>query len=555
MKKSKFVILFFLLLIPGITVNAQVAPNKYILELTDKLNNDYTIGNPERFLSQRAIERRTKQNIEIEENDLPISNYYIDSLKKLNLRILNRSKWFNSLLIFSTDTLLLDTIENISFVNKLYLNTGISTNKSKHNKFLNHFEKTTSAYNYINTNYDYGFGYNQIHMVNGHLLHELGYRGEGMQIAIIDAGFANADSLNVFDSIWANNQVLGTHDFVDGGEIQFDKHYHGSAVFSIIGANDPGMLIGTAPKAKFWLLRSEDVNSEYRVEEENWIAAAEFADSVGADVINTSLGYSVFDDPAQNYTYSEMDGNTARISIASKIAATKGMILVNSAGNSGNDDWHYITAPADADSIITVGAVDSLGRYIYFSSVGPTADGRIKPNITAQGYKTAIQINTNQILLGSGTSFSSPLIAGMVACLWQAKPNLSNMEIIQSIEKSANNYNTPDELVGYGIPDFSKALNIANSIKYNFSKSTLASVNPTLFFDHIYIDFFSDTNQQVTLQIIDASGRTVKLQTENANAHELAGFTINGLEKLSRGFYIFTLTANNTAFQQKLIKP
>ncbi|MFC2086529.1 S8 family serine peptidase, partial [Bacteroidota bacterium] len=240
-----------------------------------------------------------------------------------------------------------------------------------------------------------------------------------------DAGFLNTNSLNAFDSAWVNNQILGGWDFVDNTPIEYSKHYHGSAVFSTIGANIPGIFVGTAPKASFWLLRSEDGNSEFRIEEEFWIAAAEFADSAGADVLNTSLGYSVFDYEWQNYSNNDLDGKTARISIASTIAARKGMMVVTSAGNSGNNvGWNFlITAPADADSILTIGAVNPLGNYVSFSSQGPTFDGRVKPNVVAQGYETAVQISDEEIVLGSGTSFSSPIIAGMTACLWQAVPD------------------------------------------------------------------------------------------------------------------------------------
>lgn len=536
-------------------LNAQVAPEKYLVELTDKDNSSFSLDEPEAFLSQRAIERRQKQNIEIEFNDLPVSQFYLDSLSKMNLSILNTSKWFNSLVIHTTDTLMLDTLENISFIEEVhrYDEKAKATTIAKNEK-----DKLSISYrspqNIIATK-DYGYAANQIEMLNGHLLHELNYRGQGMHIAVIDAGFANADYINAFDSAWANGQVLGTRDFVEGGEIEFTKHYHGTAVWSIIGANIPGVLVGTAPEAKFWLLRSEDAATEYLIEEENWISAAEFADSAGVDVINTSLGYSLFDDPLHNHNYEDMNGQTARISRAAAIAASKGMICVTSAGNEGNDPWHYITAPGDADSTLTIGATNEFGDYVAFSSVGPTSDGRVKPNVVAQGYGSAFQINDEEVLLGSGTSFSSPTVAGLVACLWQAMPGLTNLELIESIERSADLYENPTDLLGFGIPDFFGALNSTKTRNVFSSNDDLRSVYPVLFNNYIYFDFYSDTNQLVVASIIDASGKMLYSEEIEMGAQKTYSHLITGLDDLQPGFYILSIRTKTKAYQTKLIKP
>ncbi len=304
--------------------------------------------------------------------------------------------------------------------------------------------------------YDYGQAFNQINMLNGIPLHDLGLDGAGMTIAVLDAGFLNADVIEAFDSLWLNNQIIGYKDFVSplAPDI-FDSHYHGTMVLSTMGANLPTEMVGTAPKADYWLLRSEDGATEYLIEELNWASAAEFADSLGADIINSSLGYTTYDDPAQDHTYEDMDGNTTPITIAADLAASKGILVVNSAGNSGSSSWHYIGAPADGDSVFTIGAVNSSGNYASFSSTGPTYDDRIKPNVVAQGQgSTVISAYSGNVTSGNGTSFSSPITAGMVACLWQAHPNKKNTEIMEAIQQSASQALNPDSLLGYGIPDY-----------------------------------------------------------------------------------------------------
>ena len=305
--------------------------------------------------------------------------------------------------------------------------------------------------------FEYGRGDNQITQLNGHFLHNRGFRGEGITMAVFDAGFYHVNSLPSFDSIRANNQILGTRDFVDGGTEVYDADTHGMQVLSTIAANMPGQFVGTAPKAQFWLFRTEDGSSENVIEEYNWVCAAELADSVGVDIIHSSLGYYDFDDNQQDYDWEQLDGNTAVSTIGSDIAASKGILITTSAGNEGNDPWRHITAPGDADSCLTIGAVNSRGMYVYFSSQGPSADGRIKPDVCGKGMFSTVQGRTGSIATASGTSFSGPIVAGLVACLWQAFPNATNMQIIEAIQKSSTQYNNPDEKLGYGIPDFNLA--------------------------------------------------------------------------------------------------
>ncbi|MCB2219348.1 MAG: S8 family serine peptidase [Bacteroidetes bacterium] len=461
--------LLLILLIP-IVLCAQVAPDTYWIRFTDKNNSPYNINNPEEFLTQRAINRRIVQNIPIQQNDLPVNQTYIDAVVATGVSIKTVSKWFNSVTVYTTNPALIATIEEFSFVQSAQ-KVGNGEITSKSNKPF--FEKEWCSSEPMNTggkdpsslqSFNYGLAYNQINMLNGIALHDMGFDGSGMVIAVLDAGFTNVDIIPAFDSLWINNQILGVKDFVNPNSPNiFGSHYHGCMVLSTMGANLPGQMVGTAPHADYWLLRSENGSSEYLVEELNWVSAAEFADSVGADIINSSLGYTTFDDPTQDHTYDDMDGNTTPITLAADLAASKGILVVNSAGNSGSSSWQYIGAPADGDSVFSIGAVNSSGDYASFSSTGPTYDGRVKPNVVAQGQGTTIITTSGTVTTGNGTSFSSPVTAGMVACLWQAFPERKNMEIMDVIQQSASQYDNPDHYLGYGIPDYLEAYNILES--------------------------------------------------------------------------------------------
>ncbi len=426
---------------------------KYWIEFTDKTDNGFSSDNPLEFLSPRALQRRERYKIPVIENDLPVTGKYYDSIASLNVNILYTSRWFNAVVAETTDSLLIEKLSSVDFVKRVeLLYKGLLNPPPSCKSSIQEFDDYSDL--------NYGKAQHQIEIHQGHHLHRKGYQGQDKVIAILDAGFYGADSLQVFDSLWINEQILGYKDFVDPAGNIFAESAHGMKVLSILGGNLPGELIGTAPKAKYWLIRSEDTQSEYRIEEANWIAAAEFADSVGADVINSSLGYSTFTDSLQNYFYKDMDGETTLVTRGADMAASKGMLVVVSAGNSGSNDWTYITAPADGKRVITVGAVDSIGQYAPFSSKGPTFDGRIKPNVVAIGMGTYLQNQDSTIGTGSGTSFAAPIITGLVTCLWQMFPQQTNDEIIQAIESSAHRYPYPDYLVGYGIPNFGVAVDL-----------------------------------------------------------------------------------------------
>ncbi|OQX78887.1 MAG: hypothetical protein B6D61_04520 [Bacteroidetes bacterium 4484_249] len=560
---KKFYILIVSILISIIAIS-QVAPDKYRVKFTDKNNSPYSINSPEEFLSQKAIDRRNQQDIPVVENDLPVNPQYIEAVAGTGVTILNASKWFNSVTIYTTDQNALNTINDFSFVLSVEKSGGmdnlIRKGKSEKPFFANEYFEEKSENNLkslsAGNSYDYGAGYNQIHMLNGDVMHDMGYNGTGVTIAVLDAGFQNADNLIVFDSLWENEQILGYKDFVNPQNPNiFNSHYHGSMVLSTMGGNWPGQLVGTAPKADYWLLRSEDADTEYLIEELNWVSAAEFADSVGADIINSSLGYTVFDDPSQDHTYQDMDGNTTPISIGADIAVSKGLIVVNSAGNSGGSPWQYIGAPADGDSVFSIGAVDDNGNYVYFSSTGPTADGRLKPNVVAQGSGSAIVDPGNgNITFGSGTSFSSPITAGMVACLWQANPLKRNMEILESVEQSASLANNPNNELGYGIPDYVVAHSLLTDSGDKLELKDKIEVYPNPFVDEINILIDKNEYTVNSFELIDYTGKVVVYREINKKAYHSQELEIGGLHNLSSGFYFIKITSENEVYIKKVMK-
>ncbi|MFK5959352.1 MAG: S8 family serine peptidase [Lutibacter sp.] len=424
----------------------------------DKPSETTFTNSPLTMLTQRALDRRTRYNIALDIKDIPVeANYVLQVKNSAGITIKARSKWLNALHIqgIKAD---IDNLLNLNFVNSVYyanksLNTG---GKSLKNKKVIQTNKTLD----IVTDYNYGNGANQIEMLSGEVLHQNNFTGQGMQIAIIDAGFPNVDNYSAFQRIRDNNQILGGYDFVNRNDNFYTGFYHGMAVLSTIGGYLDNEFIGTAPDAEFYLFISEDTDNETPLEESLWVEAAERADSLGVDVINTSLGYTTFDNSNYNYGYADMDGQTTFISRGAEIAFSRGMIIVNSAGNEGNSAWHYISAPADAASVLSIGAVDASGIIASFSSYGPTSDGRIKPDVCAQGANVYIINSSGNVATSNGTSFSSPVLAGVVTCLWQAFPNKSNAEIVQLIKESSHLYASPTAQEGYGIPNFETVYNL-----------------------------------------------------------------------------------------------
>ncbi|PID88420.1 MAG: serine protease [Bacteroidia bacterium] len=431
----------------------KIAPDIYVIKFKDKKHNIYHTDKPEEFLSAEALERRKRFSIPVTSEDLPVSKAYMDKIEDMGFQIYATSKWLNSVLVFSKDSTLWSKAQKLDFV----ASESPKKKSKKRTKLSRRKKINIEGTQEDHCNLKYGKSKRQITMLHLENLHNKGYLGEGIRIALLDAGFYNVDSITGFDSLRTNKQILGTKDFVDRENEVYRNGSHGMNALSTIAGYIPGKFIGSAPKASFWLLRTEDGKSETPAEEYYWAAAAEFADSCGVDMIHSSLGYNNFDDKNLSYTYSDMNGDIAISTIAADIAASKGILVTISAGNEGNDPWKYISAPADADSVLAVGAVNMDGSIARFSSHGPTSDGRIKPDALAHGSFVFVLGKKGKPRLASGTSFSAPLLAGAVACLWQANPECSNMEIIEAIQKSGKRYLKPDSKYGYGLPNIDKA--------------------------------------------------------------------------------------------------
>ena len=512
--------------------------------LKDKPNAATFIASPLTMLSQRALDRRTRHHITLDSKDAPIEATYYNQIKNATgITVLAKSKWLNALHVQGTQTNINNLKTSFSFVQSIEfadnsLNaSGKRLPKSNTITKRNKFAETTADFNYGNTK-------NQTEMLKADFLHKKNFTGNGMHIAVIDAGFPNVNTLPAFARIRNNNQILGGYDFVSRSTNFYSGYKHGTNVLSTIAGYIDGQFVGTAPDASFYLFRTEDSAKEVPLEESLWVEAAERADSLGVDIINTSLGYSTFDESRFNYSYANMDGNTTFITRGAEIGVSRGMIVVNSAGNEGNDAWKYITAPADAKSVFTIGAVNSSKVIAPFSSFGPTPDNRIKPDVLAQGQNVFILNEiTGDPVTSNGTSFSSPIMAGIIACFWQAFPNLTNTQIMQRIRESADKYSNPTAQYGYGIPNLETAYgNVLNVNEQDFIKEISVYPNPVS--STFNLKTATNDLSSLSIQIFNVIGK--KVYEEKS----LKSKTID-VSELSSGIYILKII-NET--QQKTIK-
>ncbi len=441
---------------------------RYIIRLKNKATTTFTLANPSQYLSPRAIARRIQYNIPIDSLDLPVVQRYIDSIKLSGaVAIINVSKWLNQVAISTTDAAALTKINSFPFV---LSSAPIAAKNADGFVTKNKFSDDEAATE--RDAFNYGRSNGQVKIHNTDFLHDLGFKGQGMQMAVLDGGFFRYNTLSVFDSARLNGQFLGTYDFVANEVSVAEDDAHGMNCLSTIAANLPGEFVGTAPKLSFYLYRTEDVATEYPIEEQNWVAGIERADSLGVELSSTSLGYTTFDNPAFNHTYADMNGNTTIAARGADIAARKGMLVVVAAGNEGNTSWKYLSTPSDADSVMAVGAVDTLKNVGSFSGYGPSSDGQIKPNVASVGVRSVVaNTSTGQPTYSNGTSFACPNMAGVSACFWQAFPELNNIAILNALQNSASKANNPDDRVGYGIPDVKKAFYTVEKQLYTQSSS------------------------------------------------------------------------------------
>ena len=451
-------------------------PAKYWIQFKDKNNSVFSIQRPNEFLSPRAIEKRQRFQIPITEQDLPVNRQYIQAVINVDTGIIlfTQSKWLNGITVYAEDDSILSKIKALPCVAFAERTCLLKEKESRFNEvFTYHFAQGVSKASEPLSTADllYGKAVNQIRINNIHWLHRLGFRGEGVYLMILDGGFHNVDSIPHFQVLRSENRLLGIKNFVSPANDPMRRHSHGTYVLSCIASELPDELIGSSPKVSVFLAQTETDKYENKIEEDNWVAGIEWADSLGCDVLNSSLGYTKFDDSTQVRTVDSLNGKVSRASQAAAIAASKGLIVCNSAGNAGRDKWKKIGCPADAYDILTVGAVTIKGEKATFSSFGPTSDGRIKPDACAVGRGTYVANPFGKTLAADGTSFSSPVLAGMVCCLRQAFPDKTSFQIMDAVRQSGSNARKPNDSIGYGITDFLKAYNLLLSPENTFDST------------------------------------------------------------------------------------
>lgn len=519
--------------------------NRYMVFFTDKENNPYCLQEPEAFLSGRALERRASQDIFLTEADLPVTPAYVAELKETGAKVYFRSRWFNAALVEASLNQLAN-IEGLPMVKQVvYAAPGTKPARepgSRQARQITAVRMLTPPPE--NT---------QSTLLGIPEMQQAGLTGAGKLIAVFDGGFKAVDKLPYFEHLFSQNLLLGQHDFTRGSEEVFRYSAHGTKALSTIAALDSATLIGTAPLASFLLAVTEDVSSEYIIEEYNWLIAAEWADSAGADIITSSLGYNTFDDPSMNYTYEDMDGQTTICARASAFASERGILLVSSAGNSGNNNWRYVVTPADGAGILSVGAVTADGMVASFSSRGPTADGRLKPEVSAQGVQTIVANESGGFMAGNGTSFAAPQIAGFAAAIWQGFPELSSSQLKKLILEAGSQADKPDNDSGWGIPYFPRLQRILLATdKADEVPKPLLHPNP-IYQDQVFIRL-AIPQQPVLGSLYTTSGVLVrgkeKLQLLPAQ-YPLFRFDLQGLQS---GIYFFHLQQGQEHFVHRILK-
>ncbi|NGY38380.1 S8 family serine peptidase [Flavobacterium sp. XN-5] len=533
---------FFLFLILSVSTTSFSQEDAWVY-FNAKSNQQMFFDAPLKMLSQRAIDRRTNQKIAVDFKDVPIDPAYISQLKTVTgIAVLAKSKWLNAIHVRGSQSVI-NSLKSFAFVEKVdFANKSLNQAGKTAKRFK---EKAQGKTRKTKIDYAYGSSDNQIKMLHGDVLHKQDYTGRGKIIAILDAGFLGVNTTQPFQRLRDNNQILGGYNFVLRDENFYTSDSHGTSVLSTMGGYAENKLVGTALDASYYLFITEDVDSENPVEESLWVEAAEKADSLGVDIINTSLGYFEFDNSAYNHTYSDMNGSTTFISRGTEIAFSRGMIVVASAGNEGGSSKPYIGAPADAVSVLAIGAVNSSETRASFSSIGPSSDGRVKPDVMAQGVATVLSDEFGNIVTANGTSFSGPVMAGMVASFWQAFPSKTNREIRELIIQSADRYTTPTAQYGYGIPDFSLALASTLAVSDVNKNYFVAYPNPTSDFISVQfpesfnkgtVGFYTILGQKIFEQPFSSSGNTFSLKS------------------LSNGIYIYKIESEAFSKSGKIIK-
>lgn len=532
----------------------------FFVQFKDKNNTPYSLDNPAAYLSSKSIQRRSEQQIAIDSTDLPVNATYINQVVNQGVSFHSSSKWMNGITVITNDSSLMGLIRPLSFVKRVEYTGKILTaqpapalrTKRMDPEGAQEFEHDVEPV----YEFEYGYAAAQLNQLNGKALHETGYTGKNILIGVLDAGFRNVDTNPAFDSLRIQNRLSGVKNIINPSANVYQEDTHGANVLSIMAGNLPGQFVGVAPHASYWLIQTEYVPTEYMVEVDFWVRGLEFADSLGVDVINSSLGYTQFDDASMNFTYADMNGQVSRASRAAYLASRKGIIVCSSAGNDGDKTWKYIGSPADADGSLTVGAVNTSGTIAAFSSFGPTADNRIKPEVCATGWGT-VYVNLNgDVVTGNGTSYSSPIITGLAACYLQYckehLPQSYSIDLIrQHIINSTDRFSSPDNQYGYGIPDFQQVL----------QQTATNSSNEIHVLTPVKLKYISETkeirifrqsrfeNQALLIQIITSTGKIIHRQL----LYDMVD--VVSASHLPAGFYLAQISYQGYSQVSKILIP
>ena len=525
MKKLSFLLL---LVLAALFAQAQVAPDIYWVQFTDKNDSPYSIDNPEAYLSARALQRRANLGIAIDEYDIPVNPQYLQAVADCGVQLLNPSKWLNGVSVYTTDASTIDAVNALPFVSAVRSCPNNPEAQEMKERWLADEMKPVASsratYGY------YGGAEDQVKQIKANVLHELGYDGTGMVIAILDGGFIGFEGHSCFDNMREEGRFLGTRDFVFGSTSVYSQSTHGTSCLSTMAAYDPNNKVGTAPKASYYLIHTEDGATENIIEEYNWVSGAEYADSLGVDLCTTSLGYNGFDMDEWYHSFDHFDGHTAPMTIGAEIAASRGIICLNAAGNNGSGTC-TLGIPGDAEHILTIGAVNNMGTRASFSSVGPTYDGRIKPDVMAMGEGTYVASafpDWGNYYNGNGTSFATPVLAGAVACLRQARPYTSVQVFCDAIRACSDRTSNPDNDYGYGVPDLSLALEML-SVEEPMGNTPA----------HVISVFPNPSNGEVHVEL--NAGHKADLTVYDITGRQLFAYSFNGLNHTTLENFLNTL--------------
>lgn len=534
-----------MLLVWLVSKTAYSQVNRYMVFFTDKSDSEYSIDNPEEYLSERCLQRRENQEIGVTDQDLPVNQNYVEGIQASGCTTFFTSKWMNAVLVEAEESTL-ESLLDLEYVESYELaapGSKLSVNPEDYE--LSYEEIAPSSTNSVYQT--------QLALIGVDAMHEDGFDGSGVSIALFDGGYEHANASSVFKSIFEDNRVLDTKDFVANQSDVFVYDTHGTSAFSCIGADLGVELVGTATGADFSLYITEDVTSEYRIEEYNWLFAAERADSAGVDIISSSVGYYTFDDPSMDYQYEDTDGLTAVVSKAAQWAADRGILVVNSVGNEGtNSEWPYLIFPSDADGVLAVAATNADGDRVGFSSIGPTTDGRVKPDVAALGTGVGVLTGSNRIRGLSGTSFSAPLVSGLAAGLWQKFPDLSNEDLKELIQSSGDRALIPDSLTGYGIPNYNFA-GTDRVLSVTEVMNDDVSVFPNPFSSqHVSIRLGDKIREKVKLVLLSPTGQVIsKKEVSRNKRNRLIKLNVSGSET---GIYTLRVMSAGVTKNVKLLR-